>query len=121
MSENPKKERKQPKLVQALLPVMAKSKDANFAKVAVNFGYTTEIVFTLITCLVLIEILVSNKSALIFAHSLRATFLFIIAGLTLMSISKGHNIIEINTIFYIIEYIIVVGILTPSLLLSLLL
>lgn len=110
-----RKERKQSELMRRLFPILGQEKDEKFTKVAEGFGYTTEIIFTVFTALILVGLFVRDPKILIGLHSLRATFLFLVAGMTLFSISKGHSIPEVSIYFYFVELILVLGIIISAL------
>lgn len=109
------KEYKQSDLVTKLFPIFGNPKNPGFEKAAQGFAYTTEIVFTIVTVLVLIDLLVTNPSVLLVCNAFRAVILFIIAGLTMVSVYHGHSITVVNTYFYLAEYFIVVAVLSAGL------
>jgi hypothetical protein len=113
-----RKEREQSEIMRRLFPVLDSEKNEKFTKIAEGFGYTTEIIFTVFTALILIEIFVREPKILMGLHSLRATFLFLVAGMTLFSISKGHSIPEVSIYFYFGELLLVLGIIISSLVIS---
>lgn len=112
------KEYKQSEFLRKMLPVLNKDQDATFNNTATRLAYMNEIIFTVATATVLINILVSNKQFLRRTHSLRATILFLVAGLSVMAIVRGHSMPIVNIYFYLAECLIVVGIIVAGLVLE---
>lgn len=112
------KEYKQPQFLRELIPELDVEKDITFTATATKLAYANEIIFVIAASAVLINILVSNKQVLKITHAIRATVLFLVAGLSIMAISRGHSIPSVNIYFYLVECLIIVSIMLAGLVLE---
>lgn len=99
------KRREQSPLLKSLFPVLSKEKDANFAYSS-QVAYTGEVLFTVFSALVLVELFIRDPRVLFALSSTRALGLLAVSLLSAYNISRGYSIPEVSISFYTAELLV---------------
>lgn len=86
-----------------------------FSKTADATTYTIEIIFMIVMVLAFINLITSNKKAIISVHAIRAFILLLIVVLSIILIAMGYSVPDVKIYFYIIELLVIIGITTVTL------
>lgn len=86
-----------------------------FSKTADATTYAIEVIFMIVMVLAFINLITSNKKALITVHALRAFILLLIVVLAIILIAMGYSVPDVSIYFYIIELLVIIGITTVTL------
>jgi len=89
-----------------------------YAKPVARFAYTAEVVFLLFASLVLIELFVRDRTALLAVHSSRIVSMLAVALLTIYNMYRGYVYPEVDIRFYVVELLVVLAINIAALVVS---
>lgn len=109
-AEGNKVRRVAPASLERMLPVLKRAPDPKFRQAGLGIAYTTEVLFTVFSALVLVELFVRNPRALLVMHSLRFIAFVTVALLTMYSMYRGVSVPEVRIQFYFVELLVVLAI-----------
>lgn len=104
------KVRLQPQYLRDLHPIFSIEPDPQFKPHAHRIAYAGEILFTVFTSLIIIELFVKSPTALVAMESLRLAGMLGVTFITIFNMFKGYGFASVDIRFYIAELLVALAV-----------